>query len=264
MLEVVAPELHAPGRRIHVRPGDRFLVSYPRSGNTWTRFLISHLPQVRETTSGRVDFQSIRVAIPDIYIATRRQLTRTPDPRLLKSHEFFDARYPRVVLIVRDPRDVLISYFHFHRRHDLWDAGLEEFVERFLAGTLDPYGRWDSHVESWLLGRGHDPSFLLVRYEDLKAETAHWLTRIVEHLDLRADEQEIHRAIAASDPEKMRKLDRENVAAGGALPGTRPGFDFVRAARPGQGTTELSRSHQERVREAFGCTLTKLGYSTDG
>ena len=34
-------------------------------------------------------------------------------PRILKSHEHFDYRYKRMIYIVRDPRDVLISFYNY-------------------------------------------------------------------------------------------------------------------------------------------------------
>ena len=35
-----------------------------------------------------------------------------PRPRVLKSHESFQPHYPSVIYIVRDPRDVAVSYYH--------------------------------------------------------------------------------------------------------------------------------------------------------
>src|SRR5436305_10030174 len=35
--------LHAPDRNLKILPDDRFLVSYPKSGNTWVRFLVANL-----------------------------------------------------------------------------------------------------------------------------------------------------------------------------------------------------------------------------
>ena len=35
--------LNKPGRNLRVFPDDVYIVSYPKSGNTWTRFLIANL-----------------------------------------------------------------------------------------------------------------------------------------------------------------------------------------------------------------------------
>ena len=53
--------LNRGGRNFPVFPDDTFLVSYPRSGNTWTRFLIANLISHDEP----VTFANIEKKIPD-------------------------------------------------------------------------------------------------------------------------------------------------------------------------------------------------------
>src|SRR5207253_5494584 len=97
------------GRALTIYPDDVFLVSYPRSGNTWTRFLIGNLLSINEP----VNFANIESKIPEIYNNPNRKLRRLPRPRIIKSHEVFDPRYKKVIYIVRDPRDVAVSYYHW-------------------------------------------------------------------------------------------------------------------------------------------------------
>src|SRR4051794_9451760 len=91
---------------------DVWIVSYPKSGNTWTRFLIANLIADGET----VDWSNIERRVPDIYYNRDPHLLSLPRPRYLKSHEAYRPEYRRVVLIVRDPRDVAVSYYHFVRK----------------------------------------------------------------------------------------------------------------------------------------------------
>ena len=76
------------GRNVAVFSDDLFIVSYPRSGSTWLRFLIGSL--IRE---GPVTIQNIEQVIPDIHVNSSRFLISIPRPRLMKSHEYFD-RHP--------------------------------------------------------------------------------------------------------------------------------------------------------------------------
>src|SRR5438046_5865734 len=94
--------LQRPGRNFSVYADDTFLVSYPRSGNTWTRFLIANLlhPEIE------VGFANIESLVPDTAALSSRTLKRVSRPRVLKSHQYFDPRYTNVVYVVRDPRDV--------------------------------------------------------------------------------------------------------------------------------------------------------------
>src|SRR2546426_5032921 len=91
------------GRTLAVRPDDTFIVSYPRSGNTWTRFLVANLlhPETAAT------FAKIERLVPDAEAQSSRYLRKLPSPRAIKSHSYFNPRYPRVIYIVRDPRDVV-------------------------------------------------------------------------------------------------------------------------------------------------------------
>src|SRR6516164_2887870 len=136
------------GRRLTVFPDDIFIVSYPRSGNTWVRFLIGNLLH----PESQVTFASVEKLVPEIYFLPDRQLRAMSRPRVLKSHEYFDPRYKRVIYFVRDPRDVAVSmYYYSAKRRDIpEDLPIEEFVPRFLAGEfLEDFGTWKEHTQSW-------------------------------------------------------------------------------------------------------------------
>src|SRR5208282_2133625 len=157
-------------RDITIFPDDVFLTSYPRSGNTWTRFLVGNLVHPQEA----VTFLNVERLVPDMYKHSDRTLRNLPRPRILKSHECFDPRYKRIIYIVRDPRDVLISYYEFQlkRRVISDDCSLEEFVPRFMESEIEPkIGTWRDHVVSWTATRGRQKNFLLLRYEDMLADT---------------------------------------------------------------------------------------------
>src|SRR4051812_30861661 len=79
------------GRNISVLPDDTFIVSYPRSGNTWTRFLIGSLFFKEPIT-----FESLEEKVPDIYQHSNKALLRVARPRILKSHEYFEPKYGKV------------------------------------------------------------------------------------------------------------------------------------------------------------------------
>src|SRR5207249_5512725 len=128
------------GRNLTVFGDDVFLVSYPRSGNTWTRFLIANLAHPNEPTN----FANIESRIPEIYLFPDRVLLNLPRPRILKSHECFDPRYKRTIYIVRDPRDVAVSYYYYAIKRKRIEEGypLDDFVPRFIAAEFDIAWNW--------------------------------------------------------------------------------------------------------------------------
>src|SRR2546422_3289190 len=89
------------GRNLAVYPDDTFIVSYPKSGNTWARFLVANLIYDDEP----VTFVNIDHIIPMADGQSRKYFKKMARPRIIKSHYPFEPAYKRVIYIVRDPRD---------------------------------------------------------------------------------------------------------------------------------------------------------------
>jgi hypothetical protein len=241
-----------------VREDDRILVSYPKSGNTWLRFLVGSLL----SPTGEVTFLDLPRLVPDIYETPERRLARMPGPRTLKSHEYFDPRYPRVLFLVRDPRDVVVSYYHYLvKQRKLEETGVDaEFVGRCLTGRLDTFGSWADNVGSWLGARRRSEGFLLVRYEDLLADTAVELGRIAAFLCIPAPKERLDAAVAAGRVDRMRSLEREQTSRIASLRDSREDRSFVRLGRSGGYRDELPEEEERRILRAWGPLMEELGY----
>jgi hypothetical protein len=253
------------GRGVTVFPDDVFLVSYPRSGNTWTRFLLGNLICPNDP----VTFSNIESRVPEIYFNPDRFLRRLPRPRMLKSHEPFQPHYPRVIYIVRDPRDVAVSFYHHNikARNIADDYPLASFIPRFIAGEFDrKFGSWRDNVLSWTAVRSNDPRFLLLRYEDMKRDTAGVLSTIVSFLDRSAfrgidsSQEALHRAIDLSSPERMRAMEKLETSRWVLTKGTRSDKPFVRSAVAGGWKEQLAPDSVAAIESAWGDLMQSLGY----
>ncbi|MBZ5612728.1 MAG: sulfotransferase domain-containing protein [Acidobacteriia bacterium] len=246
-----------PGREFEVFDDDTFIVSFPKSGNTWTRFLIANLLHPEEPA----DFGNIDRLVPESEGLTRNQLARVPRPRILKSHDYFDARFRKVVYIVRDPRDVVVSQFHFFRKRRRLadDDSIEQFVTRFVAGETCDYGSWGTNVASWLATRQNSPGFLLLRYEDMMARTSAELNRIAIFLGMRATSEMIAQAVERSSADQMRKLEGTNATAL-VTKNSRPDVPFVRSAKAGGWRTGLPEPAVKQLETAWEPLMVYLGY----
>jgi sulfotransferase family protein len=248
------------GRNFAVYPDDTFVVSYPRSGNTWTRFLIANLVHPDQ----EVSFANIEKLIPDTSSQSNRALKMTSRPRIIKTHEYFDHRYPKIIYIVRDPRDVALSYYDFQRKYTQIDDAypLEQYVDDFVGGKLISigWGTWGENVASWIYTRGKRNNFLLMRYEDMMKDAEHELARVSEFLDIPPDPHRLRRAIASSSADRMRELEKLEEDKWVATKNRRKDIPFVRVAKSGGWRTALPASCVQQIENAWGDLMTTLGY----
>jgi hypothetical protein len=251
--------LHYPGRNLRIFPDDVFLVSYPKSGNTWTRFLIANLVYPEK----HPDFANINELIPDPEGISKRHLEQLPRPRYLKSHQYFDPRYPKIIHIVRDPRDVVLSeyYFDIKRRAIPDDFPLDKFVSRFVSGELNhPYGTWAENTATWFYTRGQSPRLLLVTYEALQSEGARQMAKIAEFIGVPADPARIAFALEQSSADRMRELEKKQGHLWSSTKQTRQDKPFVRSAKAGGWKNELSESSVAEIESAWGRLMREIGY----
>ncbi len=250
-----------PGRSIeNIFPSDIFIVSYPKSGNTWLKFLISNLmwPNVNHS------FENINMTIPDIYNTSSSQIAKIKCPRIFKSHEYFDPRYKRVIYIVRDVRSVLVSYYFFMIRMEVIDKKyeIERFADKFFSGGLDNYGTWRENVLSWYSTRRHETNnFYFIKYEDLIEKPLLHAHAICKFLGVNRTKEEIYTAVETCSFESMRRMEDD---AGEKWVGKKrkkkTGINFVRSGRMEEWKEFLSSDILMIVEEQCGDLMTMLDY----
>lgn len=246
-------------REITIFPDDVFLTSYPRSGNTWTRFLVGNL--IFQNVD--VTFMNVEKLVPDMYKTADWVLRRLPRPRILKSHECFDPRYPKVIYIVRDPRDVAVSNYHWELKlRSVRDGyAVDNFVPEWMNRRFWPrIGSWADHVNSWLSTRQGGDGFLLVRYEDLQQDPTRELSRVAGFLGLDATLQRLKRAVELSSAEHMREMESKQGAKWVATTRTRQDKPFVRKATSGGWKAVLPEKTVLYMEEKWGGLMQSLGY----
>jgi hypothetical protein len=211
-LGALAPVIAVRNRKRR-READAFLLSYPKTGRTWLRVMLAHL---LAEAGGRPDV---------VERALQTQLDGGPGvPRIVVRHdgnphkctpaEIVPHRREyagcRVMLLVRDPRDAIVSnYFQVTRRDHWFEGDLGAFL-RWPRGSLETLLRY---YDVWARQRQVPAAFMLLRYEDLRRDTAAELHRIATFLGLgQLDDAALGRVVDAASFESMRRREAARVA----------------------------------------------------
>jgi len=237
-----------------VRPTDVFLVTYPKSGTTWMGFLLANI--LHGMRSPSLNLRTYLKYIPDInnlYYSNGdlSEYSDIPAPRFFSSHAPYDAAFSRVIYVMRDPRDVMVSYWHHTK---LIRPSFNLSLEDFVASNDQWPNLWHEHVKEWALGR-HGNVFV-VKYEDLKADTFSATKKMLEFIDYPFDEQVVMHAIEGSKFEKMKSLeDRYGIGHHeDSLKG------FVRKGKSGSWCEEINQDALAVLEKKSGSVMKSVGY----
>ena len=257
-----------------------WIVSYPKSGNTWVRLLVCNLVHGVQDSAAALNH-----LVPDIH-----EMPAAPEPPsspvLMKTHFPFSTALPMAastagaIYVVRDPADVLLSGFHYSKRSSTSDRedrnALDQYVDAYLAARGDPrwiglqMGTWDDHVRSWLGGPLEFP-VLPLRYEDLLREATQGARRICSFLGLARSAEQIERAVAGASFQRMREIEEHDIRTHSVgifyKPYLKPSIDaglrFMRSGQSGEAARTLSSEQRSRLQRTFGPTMQQLGYHLD-
>lgn len=193
---------------------DIFLVSYPKSGNTWLRFLIANAIKVKYDIDREVNFFSIHDIIPDVHISSeilpQGPFGRQDLPRIIKSHAPFNPHYHRVILLIRNPADVVVSYYYYLRNYGEIPESmtLSAFIETHEKGIQS----WVDHTASWLQPQRIGQILKVFSYEDLKQDTAGQLSKMMSLIGIQLSEEQLAQAVMLSSKDAMSASEQQHVS----------------------------------------------------
>jgi hypothetical protein len=239
-------------RHMGLRPADIFFGSYPRSGSTWTRFVLYEILTGREAS-----FEAVNSTLTGVQRFAHGIPLLPEGGRLLGSHEQYRGKYRRALYLVRDGRDVLLSEYAYLTSLGLYYKDFDQFVAGFVGsrGRVNGFGPWQRHVNSWLNSPiAGTSSFLLMQYEALRRNPEASFQRICDFLGIKVSPDRIQRALTGNSISRMREKERR-------APQLPSGKDtFVRSGSVQGWRGKLSQSHLEVFEKYAGDVLTRLGY----
>lgn len=273
-----------------------WLASYPKSGNTWMRMLLANyyreddqphdinLPGVTNgIASSRMRFDELlgldSTIMTDDEIAQLQPrvfevlLQFNAEAQWMKVHDA-QARQPdggwllpphvsgSAIYLIRNPLDVAVSRA-FHDGHGDMDRAVTMLCRpgAWVAGGSNTQlrqvmGDWSQHVASWV-DQDAIP-VMVVRYEDMLADTAHELARVIAFArpEETLDPDRVVQAVANAAFDKLQAAEAEQ---GFRESGSRQSR-FFRSGTTGDWINHLSTAQVARIRDTHGEMMARFGY----
>lgn len=185
-----------------------YMFSYPRSGSNWLFSALIYLfggIKAEARIPAELYLHTYGEVGPESFWIQAAEEWRRDRPLVIKSHESIEtvgALYPegKKIYLLRDGRDVLISYYFYQQafitnpqnktvfatgrqKQDLGAVSGNAVAfepEKYAEFLKTHASEWVRHVRTWPLV----PGILTVRYETLKQDFEHELTRIASYLAL--------------------------------------------------------------------------------
>jgi len=229
------------------------LASFPKSGNTWLRFVVSNVNALASGEGG-VNFSTINHFSPAIRgnrgLISARQVEGYP--LFLKTHfPYVDgfSGYPSVV-IVRNPFKVIPSYCNYLQlQHSKRFADPDEFYFHWRYG----FNAWSNFMTSW-----QDKATVVLRYEDVQADPLNTLREMYRAIGYEIGDGLLSEAINLSSRDKMKKSLSEF-----GDPNNSNGFEFVRKESDNVGIDAATKDRilqDPRLAEHFFVQALRYGY----
>lgn len=220
---------------------DVFLLEYPKCGRTWLRTMIGRAVE-RSAGIRLADPSDLRQAaralpgLPAIEVSHDDYPQLKPAPRIATDKSIYAGR--RVLLLVRDPRDVVVS-LHFQRtRRGEVGFGAARDGETLSDLVRAPAGGIASIVayyNAWAAARSVPSGFHLVTYEALHADPAATLAGVLAFAGLPAlDPAGIAAVVADCSFERMQAAEAAGAFAADRLRPRDPGDPDSFKARRGR------------------------------
>jgi len=227
-----------------LRQADCVIVSYGKSGRTWLRVMLSRFYQLKHGLPDRslIAFDNLHAKNPDIPLIffTHDNYLKDFTGHVDSKQDYYQKK---VVLLVRDPRDVVVSqYFQWKHRMLPWKKRLNRYpahgadVSEYqfamdrdvgLPNIVDFFNLWASEAEKI-------DQLLVVRYEDMRKDTAGVLDQILNFIGTPASPQETQDVVNFASMENMKKMEQEKtfwLSGSRMMPGDRKNPDSYKVRR---------------------------------
>lgn len=203
---------------------DWVLMSWGKSGRTWLRVMLSRAYQLRgELASNELlDFDNFRASnanLPAVFFSHNNYLRNYTGNWESKRH--FAGK--RIVLLVRDPRDVAVSqFFQWQYRmrpnkkfiNDYPAHGAEVSTWDFVLDEQAGVPRIVDYFNGWARAIPELKNVLVVRYEDMRSDPGTVLSQILAFTNTDVTMEQVEEAVQFAAYDNMKKMEQDTFFKG--------------------------------------------------
>ncbi|KAJ3597451.1 hypothetical protein NHX12_000976 [Muraenolepis orangiensis] len=197
-----------------IRDSDVFVVTYPKSGTIWMQQILRLIEAKGDMTSEELNFDQV----PWIELPGKgKKFEEAPSPRMRVTHlpyhlmpRALSQKKGKVIYVARNPKDVLVSYYHFHKFATMLETpkDFNHFFERFIRG--DVYGNsWFDHLKTWYSHEDHMQLFFIT-YEEMIQDLLTSVRRISTFLGKDLTDAQLAHVVTLSTFQNMRVIPQAN------------------------------------------------------
>ncbi|KJR43921.1 Sulfotransferase [Candidatus Magnetoovum chiemensis] len=221
------------------------LASFPKSGNTWLRFIFANIINLKDNNYDIIDFKNLDDMLPsDIFYSDHRKTwTSKSLPCILKSHHRYRSLYGKfnTIFLYRNPLDTMVSYYHYLQKRqgqhkDISKKGMLRNMQTRIVENINYLSNikkrmhqeqkenkeeskqsfskfirsgtlegWFIHYISWI-----NKSDISISYEELKSNPLLTLQKISNRFSLNIENEIIEKAIELADIKQIKKIEKQH------------------------------------------------------
>jgi len=275
-----------------------WLASYPKSGNTWLRCIVSSLLYSK---SGNFDFELLKKIrqfpekqffkdiitdfsnfneIKKNWVTAQEKINLSKNIRIFKTHQgkytlgehnFTNNKNTlAVIYIVRDPRNLVKSLSH-HFNFSLDRAckflmspeiiGNGEKWEKKKYGMYNLIGKWNDHYRSWTINKD---DLLLIKYEDLVKDVEYEMNKIIDflkrYIKFETNINKNKKIIETTSFENLQEMERQGKFIENVLSQDKNKINFFHLGPENEWKDTLNKNTIKKIENNFSKEMEELGY----
>uniref|UniRef100_W5NKK1 Sulfotransferase n=1 Tax=Lepisosteus oculatus TaxID=7918 RepID=W5NKK1_LEPOC len=163
----------------------------------------------------------------------------------------FYFKEPLVIYVARNPKDVAVSFFHFHNFSNFLEnqESFDDFLNKFLHGNV--FGSsWFDHIKDWYSHK-HEFDFLYITYEEMIKDLRSSVLKISHFLGKKLDDKTVDMIVENGSFKNMKNNPVANSERFSSEYFERSKGSFLRKGKVGDWKNIFTVAHNEKFDEFY-------------